>query len=146
MARSSIRCWKLRYSLSVGGENIIRGGHIVDWVIDHPHPRPFNLGRSVPGLRPSTDRPRLKSKKKSHKVWYHTMWQVIFVHTCLENLALSRAGTVVSTTTFLVSGVPKRERLSVFYPRSSSLPALPKYHFHILEYPQTRGATVSTGR
>ena len=30
-------------------------------------------------------------------------------------------------------------RLSVFYPRSSGLPALPKYHFHILEYPQTRG-------
>ena len=28
--------------MSVGGENIIRGGRIVDWVIDHPHPRPFN--------------------------------------------------------------------------------------------------------
>ena len=62
--------------MSVGGENIIRGGRIVDWVIDHPHPRPFNLGRSVPGLRPSTDRPRLKSKKKSHKMWLQLWGQV----------------------------------------------------------------------
>jgi len=75
----------------------------VDWVIDHPHPRPFNLGRSVPGLRPSTDRPRLKSKKKSHKMWYQLWGQVnnsiakFLTHCGQSPLNQRGAGTKFST-------------------------------------------------